>query len=210
MFKCIGMGLFWIYGFCGISLWVLLNPFIEGLWLNSNFVLSEQTVFVFFLNFITGGMLTIYSIFVEATGQFSRRGFAAIASAAVNVILSIVFLKVTNWGIAGVILATVFARILVVVPAYLKILSKDIFSKKTWKFWGRYWGTLGLTIITGLVIKGMTSFWVENTIINVLIKGLFCVVIVNSSWFLIFRKTEEFAYLVRTVKNVIIKIREKN
>lgn len=209
LFKCIGLALFWVYGFCGISLWVLLNPFIGGVWLNDSFLLSEKAVFVLFINFITGGMLTVFSIFVEATGQFSRRGWASIASAVINVILSIILLKVTNWGIGGVVLATVCARIIVVVPAYIKIISKDVFSKNIGKFWIMYIGTMGLTLITGLGVKGIVLTFEGDNLLFFLIKALICVFCVNVSWFLIFRKTKEFVYLMDVVKLVMTKIKNR-
>lgn len=206
VFRGVNFVLFWIYGFCGISLWVLLNPFIEGIWLNSSYLLSDTTVLVLFLDFITGGMLTVFSIFIEATGRFSNRGKVSILAAAVNVVLSVFSLLFTDWGIAGVVLATVLSRMLIVVPVYIKIVSKDIFKNIEHGFYKIYFLSLSITLLTGMAVQVVTSVFRGVSTVEFMIKLLACLLGVNISWFILFRKTKGFAYMASLIKNVSGKV----
>lgn len=204
-FHCVALLMFWIYGFCGISLWVLLNPFIGSIWLDETYLLSDTTVMLIFLNFITGGMLTVFSIFIEATGNFSKRGLLSIASAGINLLLSIVFLLYTDLGISGVILATIIARMITIVPFYPNIVAKEVFKKKSRHFFCIYFRLLSVSIITGGIIYFFTFFMPGNLPVKFLFQILICIIGTNSIWYLMFRKTKEFNY----IKNVLLTIIKK-
>lgn len=208
LFRCIGFVLFWIYGFCGISLWVLLNPFIDGVW-GDAYLLPEWCVTVLYLNFITGGCLSVFSIFFSATGQFAHSGVVTFFSALANAALSVLSLVFTDWGIGGVVLATVCARMLVVVPCYVRIMAKCVFHKKSSFFCLFYYGTLGIIVVTGLAVHGILLPFRPHTLLNFVIKAAVCLGFVNGAWFLVFRKTPEFDYVKQVVRVVLDRVRNR-
>lgn len=208
LFRCIGLVLFWIYGFCGISLWMLLNPFIGGIWLNGAYLLPEWSVAVLYLNFVTGGCLAVFGIFLDATGQFAHRGVVAFISALTNAVLSVLILVFTDLGIGGVVLATVCARMLVVVPCYVRIVAKYVFNKKSSLFYVFYYGTLVITLVTGLAVYVMMLPFETYSLLNFVIKAATCLGFINGSWFLIFRKTPEFAYVKQMARAVYDRARK--
>lgn len=108
-FRTLNFANFWIYGFFSVLLYILMSPFID-LWFGEKFVLSKMIVILFVTNLATSGLQNAVITYKDACGLFYKGRYRPACSAALNLILSIIFVK--YWGVAGVILATIISRFL--------------------------------------------------------------------------------------------------
>lgn len=72
MFYNLFFASFWLYGFTGICLGVLLNPFI-ALWIGEDYLLPSWTVFIIIVNYYTAGVSMLLSL-TERSQAYLRWG----------------------------------------------------------------------------------------------------------------------------------------
>ncbi len=87
-----------------------LNQWILTLWLGSANVLSQEIMTLFILFSFIHTWVHVSAIFVAAIGIHRETSYVALLEAFLNIVLSIVFLKI--WGLFGVALGTLIAHIL--------------------------------------------------------------------------------------------------
>jgi O-antigen/teichoic acid export membrane protein len=204
IFRVLNFSNFWIYGICAISLWNLINPFIT-LWLGNQYVFDKFIVFTIILNFFTAGMQNASTTFRETSGLFKKGKYRPVYAALINLIASILLAKVL--GIAGVFLGTVISRISTYFWYDPYVIFKHVFNKPVKLYFLRYlWfvflvaGSAGSIQLIGLFVKTGSN-------IKLSIIALMCVLIPNSIFILLFKRTEEFEYLWNILK-LFIKRRE--
>ena len=108
VFRVINFANFWVFGFCVVCLWNLINPFIS-IWLGEKYLFSIFVVFSILLNFYTAGMQNASTTFRETTGLFSKGKYRPIFAAIINIVASVFLTQFI--GIAGVFLGTVISRV---------------------------------------------------------------------------------------------------
>lgn len=198
---------FWIYGFCSVCLWSLLDPFIT-LWIGEQYVFGKFILFSIILNFYTTGMQDASTTFRNTTGVFMVGKYRPIIAAGINIFVSIILVK--EIGIAGIILGTVVSRLCTYFWYDPYILYKLVFKKPVKSHFFIYlWFTLlvfGCGSITNLLANIFIS---PNLVMNLAIRGLLCLVIPNVVFSIIFRKTSEFIYVWDIAKRYFDRTRFK-
>ena len=101
----------WMYGFCFICLWVLIDPFIGGIWINEEWLLPEMVTSLLCINFMINGMDFTPMKFIQAAGLYWQARYRYVISAILNVGLSLLFGVAFRWGLEGVVFATTLAMI---------------------------------------------------------------------------------------------------
>lgn len=95
---------FWIYGFSTIAFITLSQPFIK-LWLGDDMTVDNLTMELYYTTFYLGGMsFTVYNFKISA-GIFDEDKWLAFVQAAVNLVVSIVAVKII--GLPGVYIGTI-------------------------------------------------------------------------------------------------------
>lgn len=97
----------------GVSLYALINNFVK-LWVGSSFVLSNFTVVLIAVYLTVLMYQGAVRTFISGYGLFWKQRWKPIFEACTNLLLSILFLLEFKLGINGVLLATIFSSILVV------------------------------------------------------------------------------------------------
>lgn len=205
-FNTIQFAYFWIYGFCGISLWILLNPFIGGIWLGHDYLLSGTAVSLIVLNFLLDGLAGAVVKFRTANGLYWQAKYRYLFSAIFNGVVS--YLLVKPFGIEGVLLGTT-ASILIMISFDPIIVFRHIFKKSPFKYYLSYLNYLLLTIATGTVVHLFTIPFSKYTLPNFIIKVFLCVIIPNGLWGLIFKNTQQMDSLVKYGKAFIGRAKKK-
>lgn len=194
---------YWIYCFCSVCLWSLVNPLIT-MWLGKDYLLSSVTVAILILNFYISGMRHTVVSFVNASGLYYNSRFKPIVEAAINLIVSFVALK--HWGITGVFFGTLVSYILCSVWVEPFILYKHWFKQSVKKHLVIYYLYFALMVTIAILTKGINSLInTPNIVLNFVISGVLCLLIPNVILFLIFRRTNEFNYLMNFKKKKTIK-----
>ena len=80
-----------------------LNPFIR-LWIGEEYLFNMATVAIIISSFYFSCIRDPVQVFLNAYGIFEKSGYMTLCRAAVNFVLSVLFVK--NYGIAGVFLGT--------------------------------------------------------------------------------------------------------
>lgn len=185
--------------FCTTSLVVLLNPFIK-LWIGNDYLLPFNVVVICVLNFYIQIMKTPLWFAISGLGYFKEDRNIAIYGAISNLMISVI--AAHFWGLFGVFFGTAFSqlsqwglKLKLYNKKYLKCVSCEylVLSIKLALL------TVGITVITYCLASLVN---VKSLVLCVLLRGVLCAIIPNILNFLIFRKTEEFAYILNIIKKL--------
>lgn len=183
----------WLYGFAAVGFWLLLTPFITGIWMNEKWGLEPVVVTLILIDFYLKGDRTVLVNFKIAAGVFEQDKYLSLIQGLVNLVLSIAGIKCI--GLAGVYVGTVVSGALanLIRPG---IIYRDCFSKNVWSYFresARYIGVVAGVAFLMVPVKNLVmgqislaAFIAMAVIITVAYNGIF---------FLLFRKTQEFDYL---------------
>ena len=191
VFKRIFFGNFWIYTFCSICLFNLLNPFID-LWLGKHYIFPLTVVSTIVLSFYIEGMRQTVLIFREGMGIFTKDKLKPIIEAIVNLIFSIIL--AWKFGIIGIILGTIISMLFVCVWIEARILYKHGFNKKVSEFFIIYFKYVIMGLCALVVTCKINSLFTDNSILIFILRIFICIFIPNLVILLFTHRSEEFKY----------------
>lgn len=195
---------FVIFGFSFVSLFMLLNPFI-ALWLGEKYTLSTFTVFVISFNWYITGIMNPVWTFRSTKGLFIYGRYRPAISAIINVIVSI--LLALQWGLIGVLLGTTITRLSTNSWYDPYIVFKHGFNKSPIRYYKKQIGYFFSLFIPVLVLTFLFEYFVQSSFIGFLIQVLLVTLITIGTLILLFRKTDEFDYLLKTFVGTISKVK---
>lgn len=197
---------YWIICFCSVCFLILIPSFIK-ICFGKEYVLSNFILIVSILNFYTSNIRQNIWAYRETTGLFNKTRYITIVTSILNIIFSIIFGKL--FGIGGVILATVFARMIYAWWKEPMILFGDYFKTGTTTYYIVYFKRLLLCVIISIVTYVLCeNINVSSILMEFIIRIILCCVIVPLIIYIIYRKT----YAFKNIKNIIVDIKkgEKN
>lgn len=193
---------FWIYSFCTICLFTLLNPFIT-IWMGEGSLFSIGVVFLMCANFYMTGMRRATLIFRDAMGLFWYDRYKAIVECVMNLILSIVFVQ--KIGIAGIFFGTILSMAFVSAWVEPYILYKYGLKRRVSEFGIYYCIYTAATVIAGAVTWFLAQKVGQAGIIGLIIRAVICVFVPNIIYLIFFWKTKEFQYFWNVLKKILKK-----
>lgn len=204
VFKRLNLLNYWIYAFCTICLGCFLNPCIK-VWLGGKYCLENSTVILLALVFLVPGLNNVINIYKDACGLFKEVQVRAIFTAVINLVVSIVLVK--SIGLNGVYIGTLVAYILTIYMVDCRVVFKKVFHlnvrlyyvdllKKTMLFIALF------AVCTYSINQVYIDSWGELIVWIIILS-----VLINGILLLIYKGTEEYAYLKRIVFNFIKKKR---
>ncbi|MCR2048498.1 oligosaccharide flippase family protein [Acetatifactor muris] len=208
IFDCLNLMSFWTYGFCSICLFILLNPFIGGIWLGKEWLLDEKTVAAFVIKFLIDGLLAAVIKFREAAGLFYNARIRYLLSVVINVSTSIFFVYNMKLGIFGVLVGSILAELLTLAIDPI-IVFKYVFQKKAASFYFTYFKYLLIILATTVLLRFITGLYNSYSILGFAVSLMICMILPNLIWFLLFRNTEEFKYLSKAAFGVVNRVKSK-
>lgn len=155
-------------------LFLLFQDLIR-VWLGEKFLLSNLTLFAITCNFYLGIILLPIWVYREATGLYQQTKYIMLLTAIINFALSIFMAK---WiGIAGVIFASVIARLLTYFWYEPVILFKKYFAVSSWIYFLSIGKNILVTVLvifvndllfTHFLVNGWLSLFIKTACIGVL------------------------------------------
>lgn len=209
VFNALHLASLWINGFCIICLWVLLNPFFAAIWIGSEYELPELVVFSMCMNYLVDCLMESPIRFRNAAGLYWQSRYRAIVTVIVNVTLSILAVTVFDWGIPGVLLATIISRLCVTLWVDSYLVHKYVLERSPWPYLRKYFFSLALVIGTGAIIKSLCYRMPEDSIRFFLLRVLLCIAVPNLLWWLIFRKKADYIYLKSMALRMLSKLKQR-
>ena len=190
---------YWLFGFAGICLLELLNPFVE-LAFGERYLFRKEIVLILCINFCINGMRRAVLIFKESMGLFWYDRYKAVAEAVLNLVISV--LMVTKFGVAGIFAGTFCSTVLTSVWVEPYVIYKYRLEKPVTEFFTKYVGYLGVMA----VVWGITEYFcrfISGQVFLVLICRLgICLIVPNILLWLIYRRTVEWKELWNLLKRI--------
>ena len=185
---------FWTVAFASISFFVLSRLFMQ-ICFGEKYVLGPFVVFAIVLNFYTANIRQTTWVFRETTGIFDQTKYITTVTAILNVGLSIVMGY--KWGLSGILIATVIARMVYAWWKEPTILFREHFHTSSKKYIIRYLKRLALVLVLGgITYAACFAIPIQNKYFLIIIQAIICLLLPNAIILLIYRKTAEFQYLI--------------
>ena len=194
---------YWLFGFAGICLLELLNPFVE-LAFGERYLFRKEIVLILCINFCINGMRRAVLIFKESMGLFWYDRYKAVAEAVLNLVISV--LMVTKFGVAGIFAGTFCSTVLTSVWVEPYVIYKYRLEKPVTEFFTKYVGYLGVMA----VVWGITEYFcrfISGQVFLVLICRLgICLIVPNILLWFAYRRTAEWKVLWNLLKKIVEKV----
>lgn len=187
----------WMYCFASIALICMMEPFIK-IWIGGEYLLEYSVLVTLCINFYLQGMRKTIGVFKDAAGIFHEDRFVPIFESLINIVASIIFLKI--FGLKGVFIGTITSTLFLLIYAYPKYIYNPIFGKKTINYWKENIKYFIFSMILAIITILLTNIIkVNNNFFQLIINGIIVIIVPNTIIYLMFRKREEFEY----IKNII-------
>lgn len=198
---------FIIYSICTICLYNLMNPFIE-LWLGKEFLLDKMVIIVLMVNFYMTGMRGSITVFKTKAGVFNEDKYMPLIEAAINLIASVILVK--KLGLVGVFIGTTISSLAIPVWNRPRVVYKHVFKRPVREYFINYIMQMVITLLVGYITNLVCSYIIiDNLIISFLIKAITTIMIAISTYYILFRNTQEYIYLENIVKSIVKNIVKK-
>lgn len=195
---------YWLVAFCSICFIVLIPDFIN-ICFGEQYILSFAVLIWAVLNFYTSNIRQSLWTYRETMGVFKKTKYTTIVTAIINIGLSI--LLGYFFGLAGIIAATVIARMIYAWWKEPLVIYKDYFKSSPMPYFITYIKRLvllfGITAVTYFIANVIP---IANIYISFLLKCIICVCVPAIIFFVIYRKNEAFVYIT----NNLLKRKVKN
>lgn len=196
---------FWIYGFCSIALFVLLQPFI-GLSFGNEFMFSMPIVISIIIQFYFTGIRKAVLAFRDATGAYWYDRYKPLFEVAIKLIVSIWLAK--EFGVAGVMYGTVIAFLLTGFWVEPYVLYKYILHSKLSSYFKQFALYTLIIIATGAITFGVCLLIPGSSWLGLIFRGIVCCILPNLIFFLLSFKTENFQYFKGLLVSMLHKLKQ--
>ena len=205
-FRAVSFLVYWIFGWCGICLAVLLNPFIK-IWIGEDYLFSKITVLIIVFNFVTQGFQQPAIIYKDACGLFWQGKFRPLATAITNLIFSLILAP--KYGITGIVIGTIISRFITVWWFEPKLVYKHAFKMSSKSFFVNYFIAVGVLVSLYVATEFLCSHVPGDQLMSFVAKMFVCAVFPNVIVYFLFRRTYEFRFFVGHISSIINKFKRK-
>ena len=190
----------WTAGFCSVCLLCLYQPFME-LWVGKELMLPFSLVCCFVVYFFLKQINSLFTLYKDASGIWHEDRFRPLLAALTNLILNLISVRFI--GLYGILLSTILAILCVGIPWILHNLFHIIFEPHHLKPYLKkmtlyFFVTALIVIITYQMVVHINM----GLIPTLVIRSAVCLIVPNTIYFLIFRKTDEFKQSVLLFRNI--------
>lgn len=184
---------------CGVCFLTMFRPFIT-IWAGESYLLDEMTVLVIVLNFATNYLQNVVQIYRTATGLFEVGKYRSVINAAMNLGLSLVFVR--WWGMAGVFLGSIVSRLLTVWWFDGWVLCRRAFGTSPWGYYGSCVLSLAVMLASSAaacaLCRGMEAGWTM-----LVIRGTAGCAVCTSVYVLLYGSSCQVRYLIEQFAHIL-------
>ncbi|MEE3420693.1 MAG: MATE family efflux transporter [Lachnospiraceae bacterium] len=206
-FRCLNLLNDFAVAFCAVEFMSIFQPFMT-LWMGRTMLISNTVLIIVVYNFAANYMQLVVNIYNESTGTFVYGKYRAVATAVLNLIISIVLVK--KMGLAGVFLGTIISRAITMFWFDPMILYKKAFQMPVHGYFLQYGITMA--VITGcsalVYVAGMP--FTSHPILCMIEKGILALVVTPAFYWLIYHRSEEYRFLMEKAKGMLKKRRVRH
>ncbi len=185
-----------------IALFLSLITTFINLWLGKSYILPIHITISFATYIYADSIRRAITMFKEAAGICKEDKYMYIYMTIINLLFSIILCYL--FGMCGVILGTSISYLFLIYYSYPKYVFAPLFKKKIKYYYQEQFKYLIIIIATSFLSYLVCSMIPLNvSFISLLIKTFISIFIYTTSFYLIFRKTEEFNYYKKLLKKIV-------
>ena len=211
MYKFLNMINFWLFGWAALGI-IFCSSDLVTLLFGGKYILPQSIPIVLAISFYTSGVTNVVSTYKHTLGLFHYGRFIQLFTAIINIVLSIILGN--YWGLFGIFLATIIARILTHLWYTPFVVYKYGFRRNPVEAAITYVKYLAILCVAGCLCAFILPLISCSLQIQIILKAVLCSVIVNVVFLLFFARTSEFAkakqYLSRLVGKILRINRREN
>ena len=206
-FRVLNLMNFWLFGWGAIGMAFVSSDLVELLY-GAKYVLHQSIPLILAINLFSIGMLHAVYTYKSTLGLFRYGQFILFFTGFINLALDVILGR--RWGVFGILSATLLARSCTNLWYEPYAVFKYGFKMSPWHYWKRYSLFILVLLIAGSLSYLLCSFCKFFVWLNVFIKVIVCSIIPNLVFWLFFRKSPEFRYVLDSVKNILAKFLKKD
>lgn len=204
IFKKIRFINFWLAVFSGVSILVIMDSFIK-IWVGQEYILPVLVLIVLIINYYQKMMRNTYNTFKDSAGIWYEDRYIPIVESLLNIVFSIILLKI--FGLAGVFMGTIISGLVLWCYSYPKFVYKKLFNRSYLDYIKETGGYLLLFIVLAIITFSISKLIIFNNVwLQFISNILISLLIPNILLFIIFRKTDNFKYLLAMIQKMITKL----
>lgn len=198
---------FVIGNFLTVSIIVLLNPFIT-LWLGEEYLMGFDIVVLLASDLYIITMVRPYESFRNANALFVQGRYRPAIMVVVNIVLSIVMAY--QWGVFGVLFATVISRLTTHVWYDPWLVYRRVFHERFSGYIVMKLKFFAVVAADCAIAYGLCSFdFVPDSWLGLGLRALICLIVPNLTVILLFQKNPEYKEFRGYVRTLIRKMLRK-
>lgn len=183
-----------LIGICAAFMLCLYQPFVGGVWIGPEGLMSDRVVIAMVVLFYTWMFRILQLTYRDAAGLWTKDWLKPIVAMTIKLVFSVILVQITK-DVTGILIPTIFALGFIYFPWEAWVLYKHLFHR-SWR--GYLCRMLKYTVLTllGAVLCYGASSWLapDNTMVSFLVRLCLTVVIFPVVWVGCTFRTEEFKY----------------
>lgn len=183
----------WISGICTVCILCLSQPFMR-LWMGNKMMLPDGIVILLSMYFYLLRIGDIRSIYSNVSGLWWQHRWRSIVEAVANIFLNIILAKF--FGVTGIVFATIITMLLIQTAWGSQIVFKYYFgSKYIINYLSYHLKYAVITAVLGCICWFICCiFPLESSVLEIVKRGVICVLVTNIAYYFIYKHTDEFGY----------------
>lgn len=193
----------WIGGFCSICMLCLYQPFMR-LWVGEDMTLSFGIALLFSIYFYILKMADIRILYSESAGIWWQQRYLSVLEAIFNLVLN--WTLIQFMGLEGIIIATLISYFVFNFIGGAVILFRHYFTEGGIAgYFLSHFRYMLITVFVGAVTYYVTSLISTTLILELIFKGMICMVLPNILYILIYFKTKDFKNGIGLITGILKK-----
>lgn len=200
VFETIAFITVWLYGWCGIGLYVALTPFVQ-LFYGADMVLGSAVVFMICLNVYVEGQSTLLNVQTDAMGLYWSLKYKGILEALLNLVLSILLGRVL--GLVGILLGTTLSHMLYSFWHQSYVVFHEGLHSDVKSFYAQDAKDTLVVLAAAVLTVGAASLIPLEGVAGLAVRLVLAVVLPNAVFVLAFHNRREFREVAGIAKGLL-------
>jgi O-antigen/teichoic acid export membrane protein len=202
LFKNVNFITSWLVIWCSSCLLCLFQPFMT-VWMGEDMLMPTSSLVWMVIYYFSWQFRTTGLYFKDAAGMWEADFWKPYVSAAVNLIMNIILVKII--GINGVFISTIFCMIFINFPWETAVLYKKLFKRKCTTYIINEIIIALEAVLICLISYLCCSFLNFGGVIEVIVKAIICLIVPNILFILFNYRKNEFRFLLSKITELVSK-----
>lgn len=199
-FNMLFFGILWLVTFCVGCFLALMQPFMK-MWVGNGLLLKDEIVILLVIYFCVYEMTQFFSVYKEAAGIWHQDRFRPLICSIINIVLNLVLVQ--KMSVYGVVLATIISSGFISLPWVIHNVFKYILKENPIIYLKKFIKYAFAGILINMFVAIVTAKIYFPIIIELAVKLVFCIIVINGVWVICFRRTDEFIELKHMILRVL-------